>query len=417
MDSLNLYGKSEPLTAKNTHFVKPSIAIGHPRLGWGGSEKRVWWGIQALKEDYDIAIITAGEFDLEEVNRYYGTSLKVSDFTVRQAPLPFFLRRNEKAAALRGALYQRFCRRIAHEYDVLISAYGPCDFGIPAIHFIADFSWDNEIRKKLHPPSPGFIYRENLLRKSYLLLSKALCNYSGRDLFSGEDIMIAVSPWVAKIMKDKYKVDCEVIYSPVPGDFSSAKGQKKEFGFVSLGRIYPEKRIERTIEILSKVRQKGHDIHFHIIGGIDKSPYCSMIRELHSKNAGWIILENRLYGKEKIELLGRHLFGIQGCQGDAFPGAVIEMMKAGCIVFVPNEGGQVDIVNHSALIYDSVEDAADKIDIVLKNVQLQNDLLKHLSKQANIYSIENFMTEIRTVVREFLEKKQKSFISDRNAKR
>ena len=42
------------------------IAIGHPRLGWGGSEKRVMWGIEALKDDYDVTLITSGNFDLEE---------------------------------------------------------------------------------------------------------------------------------------------------------------------------------------------------------------------------------------------------------------------------------------------------------------------------------------------------------------
>lgn len=393
--------------AEHINSCKPKVAIGHPRLGYGGSEKRVWWGIEALKDDYDITLITAGEFDLEDMNRYYGTSLNVSDFAVRQAPLPFFLRRNAKAAALRWALYQRFCRRVANKYDILISAYDPCDFGVPAIHFIADFSWDDEIRGRLHPPSPGLFYRENLLRRSYLLLSKALCNYSGRNLFSGEDVMIAVSPWVAKIMKGKYGVDCKVMYSPVPGDFPKVEFHNREFGFVSLGRIYPEKRIERTIEILSKVRQKGHDVHFHIIGGVDNSPYSRYIKKLCSQYTDWVALENRLYGKEKIDMLSQHRFGIHGCQGDAFPGAVIEMMKAGCIVFVPNEGGQVDIVNHSLLTYDGLNDAVDKIDVVLRNVQLQNDLLKHLSQQASKFSMENFMKQMRTVVKEFLDTKQK----------
>ena len=149
----------------------PRIAIAHPRLAKGGSEKRVMWGIEALKDDYDVTLITAGEFDLDELNLYYGTSLKITDFRTRQVPLPFFLRNNRKATAIRYALYQHFCRSIAPEFDMIISAYGPCDFGVPAMHFIADFSWDDEIRQRLHPVARGFIYKDNLTRKLYLQIT------------------------------------------------------------------------------------------------------------------------------------------------------------------------------------------------------------------------------------------------------
>jgi glycosyltransferase involved in cell wall biosynthesis len=382
---------------------KIKIAIGHVRLGWGGSEKRVWWGIEALKDDYDVTLVTAGEFNLEEMNRYYGTSLRPTDFKVKQAPLPFFLRRNEKAAALRGALFQRFCRKISHDYDVLISAYGPYDFGVPAIHFIADFSWDDEIRKKLHPRAPGFIYKDNLFRKFYLWVARTLHNPSGRDLFSGEDKIIAVSPWVAKLMKEKYNLECQVIYSPIPGDFPRVSYQDKESGFVCLGRIAPEKRIERIIEILARLRQKNHNLHLHIIGGLDNNAYSDIINKLCSKYSEWIIKEGRLFGDDKIELLTKHRFGIHACYGDAFPGAVIEMMKAGCITWVHNSGGQADIIDHPDLLYDSVDDAVNKIEKVLSNDAFQVDLQKHLAKQAERFSTERFMKEIREVVSQFLK--------------
>jgi glycosyltransferase involved in cell wall biosynthesis len=389
------------------HNPKSKVAIGHPRLMWGGSEKRVWWGIEALKNDYDVTLVTAGEFNLEEMNRYYGTSLRPTDFKVRQAPLPFFLRKNAKAAALRGALYQRFCRSIANEYDVLISAYGPCDFGVPAIHFIADFSWDKEIREKYDPYPPSFIYRDDLLRKCYLWIARHLRTPSGRNLFSGEDKIIAVSPWVAKLMKEKYSIECQVIYSPILGDFPPASYQSKEIGFVCLGRIAPEKRIERIIEILAKVRQTGYNLHLHIIGGADESSYSDKVNKLCSKNSEWVIQEGRLFGKNKVDLLLKHLFGIHARQAEPFPGAVIEMMKAGCIVFVPNEGGQIEVVNHPALIYNNVDDAVSKIERVLNDNAFQIELQKHLAKQAEKFSTERFMKEIREVVQHFFKENKR----------
>ena len=387
------------------------VAIGHPRLGWGGSEKRVMWGIEALKDIYDLTLITAGDFDLDDLNRYYGTSLQPTDFKLRQTPLPFFLRNNATAAALRGALYQRFCRRIAPEYDILISAYGPCDFGVPAIHFIADFSWSDEIRKILHPRAPGLIYKNNLLRKCYLWIAKSLRNPSGRNLFGGEDMIITVSKWAAKLMKEKYHVECPIIHPAVPGDYPVVPFESRKFDFACLGRIAPEKRVERIIEILKKLRGKGHNFCFHIIGEPDNASYAKYFHMLISKYSDWIIHEGRLFGENKIKLLSAVRFGIHACQGDAFPGAVAEMVKAGCITFVPSEGGQAEIVDHKSLMYDSIEDAVEKIDAVLRKPQLQGELREHLKKQGSKFSTNAFMDGLRAAVEKFLSasSRQKSF--------
>lgn len=383
---------------------KYAIAIAHPRLGRGGSEKRVLWGIEAIKQDYQVTLITAGEFNLNELNIYYGTSLKPTDFRIRQVPLPFFLRRNSKAAAIRYALYQRFCRSIAYEFDVLISAYGLCDFGVPAMHFIADFSWDEEIRRRYHPVAPGYIHKDNFLRKLYLSIARMLENPSGRNLFAGEDDIIAVSQWVANIMKKKYGVDCPVINSPVPGEFPVVPYHKRQNGFVCLGRIAPEKRIERIIAILKRVRENDTDLHLHVIGEIGDDAYGRKVKKLAGYNSEWVFCEGMLYGKEKIKMLTTHRFGIHACQGDAFPGAVAEMIKAGCTVFVPHDGGQVDMVNHPALIYKNQEDAIIKILDIFANTELQNEVVNYLKIQAENFSIERFQSEFRDSVDEFLER-------------
>jgi glycosyltransferase involved in cell wall biosynthesis len=385
------------------NLKKRKVAICHVRLGWGGSEKRVWWGIEALKDEYDVSIITAGEFDLKAINNYYATSLREIDFSVRQTPLPFFLSRNAKAAALRAALYQRFCRKIAHEFDVLISAYGPCDFGVPAIHFIADFSWDTKLREELHPRAPGLIYQDNILRTYYLWMARMFYSPSGRNLFSGEDWIIAVSPWVAGIMREKYGIECRVIYSPVHGNYYLAPVQDREEGFVCLGRIAQEKRIEQIIEILYRVRSLGHKIHLHIIGGKEHDAYGRKIETLCQQHADWVTQEGRLIGEEKVMLLSKHRYGIHGCHGDAFPGAVIEMMKAGCLVWVHDSGGQADIVNHPALLYANIDDAVGKIDKVLKNTELQNALREFEVYQIRQFSTETFARDIKLLVGAWLK--------------
>ena len=54
---------------------RAKIAIVHPRLGWGGSEVVALWALAALKDDYDVSLVTAGDVDISGINEFYGTDL------------------------------------------------------------------------------------------------------------------------------------------------------------------------------------------------------------------------------------------------------------------------------------------------------------------------------------------------------
>jgi glycosyltransferase involved in cell wall biosynthesis len=378
------------------------IAFTHVRLGWGGSEKRVLWGLQALREKYDLTLITAGHFDLDALNSYYGTALKETDFNSVQVSLPFFMRDNSRMAAVRGALFQRYCQKVASNYDILISGYGPTDFGVPALHFIADFSWDQELREALHPYPRGWIYHKQWLRKIYIGIAAALRKPSGRNLFSGEDLMLSVSPWVSSVMRERYGIDSPVLPSPVPGNFKESRWENKQAGFVCLGRLAPEKRIEDVISILSAVRRRGHDVHLHIIGEGDNEVYVSSLRSLASNNKGWITLEGRKQGKEKEILLAEHAFGIHACRGDAFPGVLIEMMKAGCVVWAHDSGGQPDILETPALLYRDNNDAVERICRMLNDPEMLRVTHKRMKQLSKKYSVDSYIQNIRRIVEEWI---------------
>ena len=79
------------------------------------------------------------------------------------------------------------------------------------------------------------------------------------------------------------------------------------------------------------------------------------------------------------------------------------MVKAGCITFVPNEGRQVEIVDHLLLTYDSVDNAVEKIDAVFTQPQLQADMRGHLEWQAEQFSVARFMDGARKAVEAMLQ--------------
>lgn len=83
---------------------------------------------------------------------------------------------------------------------------------------------------------------------------------------------------------------------------------------------------------------------------------------------------------------------------------IAEMVSGGMIPFVPNGGGQVEIVNkNEALIYGSSADAVEKINDVLSNTEVQRELRSELQKMKMAFTKDRFQQEIRDVVRKTID--------------
>jgi glycosyltransferase involved in cell wall biosynthesis len=387
--------------------VKKKIGIVHGLLGGGngGSEARAMWAAEALKRDFAVSLVTGGRVDLAQLNHFYGTAISSREISVRSLPMPQSLVGRKVPSALRGAFADRALKRVAHEYDLLISAYNPCDFGVPAIQCVADFSWNEELRRRFDPPPAGvhgLFHRKPWLRGSYLGLCRTIAPPSRRNLFSGEDMIVANSWWTAAKLCEKYGVVAGVIYPPVAGEFPDISHERRHNDFVCIGRISPEKRIERMIQIVGAVRSRGHDARIRIIGPFDASPYSRTIGALAERCREWVLLEGRKVSAEKARILADCRYGIHGREGEAFGIGVAEMVKAGCITFAPAEGGPAEILNHEALLYGNDDDAVEKITAVLNHQALREDLIRHLRHQAEKFSPENFMSGLRSTVDRFL---------------
>jgi glycosyltransferase involved in cell wall biosynthesis len=381
------------------------IAIIHPQLKeGGGSEARPLWIAEALKKDYDVSIITMGKLDLNLFNEFYRTNLNLGEIRLIEIPIPSLFRK--RFDALRAYRLARFCKNKSSEFDLMISTYNVMDFGKRGIQFIADFSFDDNLRREFdttYKGVKGFFYKSSPLRSFYLMLGKILAGtYNDKDGWK-RNLTIANSDWSGKIMKENYGIETKTIYPPVVGEFADVPWNEREDGFVVLARLSPEKRIEKIIEILENVKKRGWNIHLHILGKLDDSDYIKGLKLLCEKNKEWIFLESLVVGKEKIEFIVKHKFSISGRVNEPFGIAIAEAVKAGCIIWVPNGGGQTEIVSYPNLIYESVEDAVNKIDKILKSDIMQVQLREHLSKQAQKFSTERFMSEIREVVNQFIE--------------
>jgi glycosyltransferase involved in cell wall biosynthesis len=377
---------------------KPRIAIIHPQLReGGGSEARALRAAEALEGDHDITLVTMGSPDLEKLNRYYGTHFCGDRIRIVSFPIPAFAR--SRFAALRSTRAARYCRENASRFDLMISTYSIMDFGVKGIQFIADFSFDDVLRERDRNDPRTLVRalrRSRIIRGPYLSLARALSRAS-RDGWK-RNLTIANSDWTVRTLREAFGIETRRIYPPVVDVPRGVPWDEREPGFVYLGRISPEKDIESIIGILKAIRERGSDIHLHIVGDSSDPGYMKRIRALCLQNAAWVFLEGKMVGEDKAAFVGRHRFGISACWNEAFGIAVAEMVKAGCLVWVPEGGGQTEIVGRPELIYFGREDAVGKIGRVLRDENLQAALSEHLEDRKEMFSVDRFAREVRAVV-------------------
>ena len=85
--------------------------------------------------------------------------------------------------------------------------------------------------------------------------------------------------------------------------------------------------------------------------------------------------------------------------GEHFGIAPAELQRAGCITFVPHEGGPVEIVGGDArLVYDSVDDAVAKIGRVLADADLRAAVHADVERRQDRFTETRFMREILEVI-------------------
>jgi len=219
-------------------------------------------------------------------------------------------------------------------------------------------------------------------------------------------VTLVNSDWTGSKVKEFYGIDAITVYPPIPGDFPEILWDERENGFVCIGRFCPGKRFEAVIEILAEVRAKIPDVHLHIIGTPSmfkgEHEYYPRLVRVARENAPWVLLHENLSREELVQLVSNHRYGIHANVDEHFGIAVAEMIKAGCIVFVHNSGGQVEIVGgDERLAYQTKDEAAQKIMRVIDNPNEQDSLRNYLHSRKGLFSAETFMRQIREIVSGF----------------
>lgn len=370
----------------------------------GGGNTVAAWIIEALRKEYSVSILTWKPPDFEEINRFYGTSLNDSELRVHSVSpvLRSIIDLDPDPASIQRQSYlMRLCKRLKSEYDVIISAENEIDFGRKGIQYFHYPYLYEKIQPDVDSPWYGKLL-ETLrgVYRPWMLISE----FSYNRMIN--NVTLVNSDWTGSKVKEFYGIDAITVYPPIPGDFPEILWDERENGFVCIGRFCPGKRFEAVIEILTKVRARIPDLHLHIIGTLSpfsgEREYYSQFTGVVQENASWVLLHENLSRDELVQLVSNHRYGIHANVDEHFGIAVAEMIKAGCIVFVHNSGGQVEIVGgDERLAYQTNDEAAEKIIRVMDNPNEQDSLRNYLHSRKGLFSSEAFMRQIREIVSGF----------------
>jgi glycosyltransferase involved in cell wall biosynthesis len=372
-------------------LVQPSIAPP------GGGNLVAAWMLEALRDEHRVTLLAWEAPDLAACNRFFGTSLRPGDFDLRLAPR--IARRigaltPTPLALVKHGLLLREARRLAPDYDLLVTADNEADFGRRGIQYVH--------YPKLDLERPAVDLRWYHGSRSLRALYHHLGRRVGRITAEGvrKNLTLVNSAFIAARIGALHGIEPIVLHPPVPGEFPAVPWEAREDGFVMVGRISPEKRIEDTVEILRRVRERETPVRLHVAGTDDDRAYTARIRRLAAADGAWITLHENLARPDLVALLARQRYGIHAMADEHFGIAVAEMVRAGSIVFVPRTGGPIEIVgDDDRLLFGSPDEAAEKIGAVLRDPSRQASLRAHLARRAERFSAEAFVTRFREIVR------------------
>lgn len=369
------------------------IAIFHPTfIPMGGAESVAMNAISALQDRHETTLVTMNYPGIDVLNEYYGT--QVTPLPVcRVPPIGKVLSRTNipsrfELSRLRKEAFRRSFD--ADKYDIIFSTQNEYNLGEDSIQYIHYPS---------NPKSAGSFHRF-----IYNYIWKKLGNHKLKQI--QESTLLANSKWTADITSDVYRKRPHVVYPPIDTQdlvTNTLPWKDRENGFVSIGYVRPSKNIINNIDIVTKLRKQGYDVHLHIIGPIEDTKYGDSVISTASESDG-IFIEGKVTRKELVDYVTSHKYGLHGKINEHFGMAVAELSAGGALPFVHNSGGQREIVGEQAeLTYDNTLNAADTIQSVLRRDDGGRSLREDLPDVEKKFGKSRFKSQIREIIEEKLE--------------
>ncbi|MEI6104830.1 MAG: glycosyltransferase [Methanothrix sp.] len=227
--------------------------------------------------------------------------------------------------------------------------FAACDFSQEYDFFIFSGNWSHYAARKHHPnlwycytPVRAFYdLREAMIARQSNLALRILAaswirahSWFDQRSVRNLDRVVAISETVQRRIKDFHSRSSEIIYPPV----DTNRFQFKEYGdfWLSVNRIYPEKRIDLQFEVFRMLPEE----RLVVVGGYAEGDHSAKYYEKLVKNIpGNVDMRGEVSEEVLMELYEKCKGLICTAQDEDFGLTPLEAMASGKPVVAVNEGG------------------------------------------------------------------------------
>ncbi len=361
------------------------------------------WTIEVLKDEYDVTLLTEGEPDVEGMDQFYGTSLRGSNFAVIRVSgaVRFLFGLDPDKRSIQPVAYlMRLCRQYRKNYDAVIATgTEEMDLGGPGLNYV-HYPYLARFWEKYRDSGAGWTGCLRGETRPWMLLAGIRVDRIKQTT------MLANSDWTARQVEKGYGIRPRTLYPPVPAPPRLLRWEDREESFLSAGTLNAGKRMDWIIGVLGKVRERHPGIRLHLAGprdtGAAAGAFYPRLRKLVEQHRDWVELHEGLPRAELFKWMGRCRYGIHALRQEHFGIAPAEMLMAGCVPFVHDSGGQVEIVGRDPRLCYEDEDAVEKISAVLADGKMREALREMLAARRELFTLERFRAGLRAAVEELM---------------
>ncbi|RSD35077.1 MAG: mannosyltransferase [Methanohalophilus sp.] len=243
----------------------------------------------------------------------------------------------------------------------------------------------------------NFLQRQNFVKRqlfrAWVYGHRHLDQHSVKDI----DNIVTISGNVQRRIKKYHKRDSEIIYPPI--DVSMFRCEEYGDFWLSVNRLYPEKRIDLQIEAFRKMP----DEKLVIVGGYAKGDHAeSYARTLYNDLPENIKIIGEIKDDELRDLYSRCRGFICTAIDEDFGLTPVEAMASGKPVVAVNEGGFMETVTEdTGLLVDanhrSIKEA---VQLISKEPDMYRDACIERSK---MFDVSIFEKQIKNVINNGLQ--------------
>lgn len=331
------------------------VAVLHNTLDFrGGADAVCLAACEALRSEHSVELFTVSEAAPADLADRFGVD--VGGVRVRTPPGAAAIAGALSGAApwigprlaLRSVLLRRYFRRFAGEFDLAVSTANEVSLPLPSVQYVhyPQFRLD---RRSAPDADTGRLNR----------LWSRIAAPDRAELAAADVSLLANSAWTADVVADVYGVRPTVLHPPVDPIPCDRDWSDREDGLVVVGRLAPDKRALDAVELVEEVRDRGHDLHLHLVGSAPRAYRRYAERVAAAADARPYVSLERDVSRARLErLLCAHKYGANMKEREHFGMSVAEYVAAGMVAFAPASGGQREVLGRrDDRLFDSIAEA------------------------------------------------------------